>query len=122
MLKMKKNQKGFTLIEVLLVVVILGILAAVALPRFMTTKAETELNTCRANLSAINSAAEEYHFKNDAYPSVGTDGLDELLAAGYLPDGIPDCPQDADGDGTDYTITAGTFRAACAINAAEHTL
>jgi len=62
MIMFKKNEKGFTLIEVLLVVVIIGILAVISLPRLMGSKAEAEDNACKANLQLIRTQLEKYRF------------------------------------------------------------
>lgn len=112
MFKMKKNQKGFTLVEVLLVVVILGILAAVALPRFLTTRVESQLRTCQANLSAMNAGIEEYHFMNGGFPA----DLDAITSdTDRFPDGAPVCP--AEGN---YSLNTTTNRAQCDV--ADHVL
>jgi type IV pilus assembly protein PilA len=112
MLTIKRNQKGFTLVEVLLVVVILGILAAVALPRFLTTRDESQLRTCQSNLSAMNGAIEEYQFINGAFPAdisvIRTD-------TARFPDGPPKCPKNGN-----YSLNATTKRANCDV--AGHTL
>ena len=96
MLTRKKNQKGFTLVELLIVVVILGILAAVAIPRFLTTRDEAQLRTCQANLSAINSAVEEYCFQNSV-PAGDTVTIGDVTTADRFPDGIPHCPKTGTG-------------------------
>jgi prepilin-type N-terminal cleavage/methylation domain-containing protein len=101
MFKMKKNQKGFTLVEVLLVVVILGILAAVALPRFLTTRNTSQLRTCQANISAINAAIEEFHFMHGSWP---TDLETDVYISTRFPDGPPQCPA-----GGDYQPRGGAF-------------
>jgi len=108
MLTIKKNQKGFTLVEVLLVVVILGILAAVALPRFLTTRDASQQRTCQSNLSAMNGAIEEYQFMNGAFPTA-TD-LSEVTGTDRFPDGPPKCPKSGD-----YTLNTTTNRAQCSL-------
>jgi prepilin-type N-terminal cleavage/methylation domain-containing protein len=117
MFKMKKNQKGFTLVEVLLVVVILGILAAVALPRFLTTRVESQFRTCQANLSAINGALEEYHFMHGEFPADNATFVSGVLQdLTRFPDGPPQCPADPDelnNDTNDYTMD-GNNRCQCA--------
>jgi MSHA pilin protein MshA len=63
---MKKRQSGFTLIELVIVIVVLGILAAVAFPRFGTVDTDAKVAVTNAYLGAINSAALIYFSKNKA--------------------------------------------------------
>jgi len=110
MFKLKKK-KGFTLVELLIVVVILGILSGVAIPRFMTTRDEAQFRSCQSNLAAINSALDEHCFVHNIQLS-DVDGT--VLAAvlgntDRFPDGVPRCPK----DGSVYYFIAGNNRASC---------
>jgi len=107
MSKLKRRQKGFTLVEVLLIVVILGIIAAIAIPRLMASRAEAQEKTCRTNVADINTALEKYYFDTGAYPADQTAFSALLADTNYFPDGAPVCPS-----GGEYRIK-GTKRARC---------
>ena len=79
-----KKRKGFMLIELLIVVAILGILAAVAIPNFIGMTDEAKVARIQADLSAIGSAAEVYYVKNGRYPSSVKDMVDETGKDGFL--------------------------------------
>lgn len=60
MKKMMGNEKGFTLVEMLIVVIILGILAAVAIPQFGSSTSDAKDATLGSNLSSMRNAVERY--------------------------------------------------------------
>ncbi|MBI5441886.1 MAG: prepilin-type N-terminal cleavage/methylation domain-containing protein [Deltaproteobacteria bacterium] len=73
----RKTQGGFTLVELLIVVVIVGILAAIVIPQFGSSTADAKTSTLQANLSEIRNAVEMYYHQHGAqYPGAvkETDG------------------------------------------------
>lgn len=128
MYNLKKNQKGFSLVELLIVVVILGILASIAVPKFLTTRDESQLRTCQTNMATINYASELYYFANSVkfdptgniiFPAGGSGGPANASAlytavtsdTSFFPDGPPACPV----DGSTYTFLV-TGRTSCSTH------
>jgi len=71
MLNRLKNQKGFTLVELLVVVIILAVLAAVVIPQLRSSSQDAKLSALDSDLSTSRSAIElYYHQHNSAYPGV----------------------------------------------------
>ncbi len=83
------RRKGFTLVELMIVVLILGALAAIAIPRILGGAAAARSNACATNIDMLNSQLELYLANEGAYP-----GTLSILTAdpNYFPDGAPICP------------------------------
>jgi type IV pilus assembly protein PilA len=69
---MKKNQQGFTLIELMIVVAIIGILAAVAIPAYQDYTARAQVSEGMARASAVRTSISEYYTAQGAYPAADT--------------------------------------------------
>lgn len=78
------RRKGFTLIELMIVIVIIGILAAVAIPNFVGMTDEARVARIQADLSTVGSAVEMYYAKNGAYPGSLSDLVGNGEKDGYL--------------------------------------
>ena len=66
-----RNKKGFTLVEILIVVVILGILAAIVIPQFSDASTQSKLSSSRTSLASLRSQIQLYKIQhNDAPPTL----------------------------------------------------
>ena len=91
-LLMNQKNKGFTLMEMLIVVTIIAILAAIVLPRFLTSSASAKSAVHRSDLATINAQLELYYFNTGSFPTAMTN--DAWSAHGvpysnFFPDGVP---------------------------------
>ena len=78
-LNIEKNEKGFTLIEIMIVLAIIGILSAIAVPSFLSYRDKAYDTTARADLKNMMKFLNFYYLENDTYPATS----DDLLAAGF---------------------------------------
>jgi type II secretion system protein G len=84
-----RNRKGLTLIELLIVVIILGALAAIAIPRINASSRTARQNACNTNVDTLNTAIEMYRIDKGDYPgSFATLTADTNY---FSPDDIPAC-------------------------------
>lgn len=77
-LSLFKRSRGFTLIEVMVVVVILGILAAIVVPKIMSRPEQARMVKVKQDILAIQSALNLYKLDNGVYPTT-EQGLDALV-------------------------------------------
>jgi general secretion pathway protein G len=87
MLKLK--QRGFTLLELLVVIVIIGLLAGYVAPRYFSQVGKSEIQVARAQIDALEKALDTYRLENRRYPNA-----EEGLAAigPYLKKAVPNDP------------------------------
>ena len=75
-----KKEKGFTLIELMIVIAIIGLLIAIVIPDLLKTREQSEIESCRASLRGVQSALELYYTHYKYYPQK----MLQLITEGYL--------------------------------------
>jgi len=88
-MKINTSRKaGFTLVEIMIVVAIIGLLAAIAIPNFVKARNTSQANACINNLRQVDSAIQQWALENSATDSTA------LTAAvwDYIKGGQPSCP------------------------------
>lgn len=78
------NRKGFTLIELMIVVVIIGILSSIAIPKFTSIKDQANEAACRCNMRSLGSAEALYYAQYSMYGSVGNLAGSETMGNAHL--------------------------------------
>ncbi|ARD24261.1 MULTISPECIES: type II secretion system major pseudopilin GspG [Shewanella] len=101
-MQVNRKQRGFTLLEVMVVIVILGILASMVVPNLMGNKDKADLQKAVSDIVALENALDMYRLDNSVYPTTDQ-GLDALVQKptsspeprNYRPDGyLKRLPQD----------------------------
>src|SRR6202451_3739877 len=80
---MKSNtarKAGFTLVEIMIVVAIIGLLAAIAIPNFMRARSKSQQNTCINNLRQIDSAINEWAIETGQLTGASIGGVSVISA------------------------------------------
>ena len=107
MIKMRKalkGEKGFTLIELMIVVAIIGILAAIAIPNFLRFQMKAKAAESRANLQAINNAQRSYYGDRDSFLACAISPTDGVVGKSKIDWQNGDGSFDNDNDDTDGLV------------------
>lgn len=85
-MKLQRSQQGFTLIEVMVVIVILGILSALVVPNILGRAGDARVQAAKSEIAAISQALDMYKLDNSVYPTTDQ-GLQALVTK---PSGSPE--------------------------------
>ena len=119
-----RNKAGFTLVEIMIVVAVIGLLAAIAIPNFVRARTTSQTNACLNNLRQIDGAKQQWALEFGA-PTNARPGIAELQP--YLGRGVngslPSCPMDSqDTFSTSYQVGNVSIVPVCRIDPTDHTL
>jgi len=118
---MKKAQGGFTLIELVVVMVILGILAAVALPKFVDMGTQARVAKMNGAMGAVKSASALVHAKYLAQGSTGTVPIEGNTTGLTLVNGYPAAADIASAAGLDSNFTVSNASGVATIKESNST-
>ena len=86
-MKLFRQAKGFTLVEIMIVVAIIGILIAIAVPGFIRARSQSRMKSCQENLTKIDGAKEQFALENNKKPGdavTQANLVDPAGGTGYL--------------------------------------
>ena len=110
----KKMMKGFTLIEIMIVVAIIAVLAAVAIPSFAKYMKRSAAGACQTTRESIKKAAYTYSADNNGTSTIALTDLYKADGSGYLVE-LPHCP-----DGGEYTISKDADSGVITVSCTKH--
>ena len=112
------RKSGFTLVEIMIVVAIIGLLAAIAIPNFIKARTTSQMNACINNLRQVDGAIQQWALENkkDTAASVGFTDISSYLKNSVI------CPSGGTTFGNSYTISDVATKPTCQKVSSSHKL
>jgi prepilin-type N-terminal cleavage/methylation domain-containing protein len=118
------RKSGFTLVEIMIVVAIIGLLAAIAIPNFVRARTTAQMNACINNLRQIDGAKQQWALENKAGQAAVPAATDIQPYLGRGTGGtLPKCPADSSQTfATSYSVNSLQAVPVCRIVTSSHIL
>ncbi len=112
----QSGRRGFTLVEIMIVVLIIGILLSIAVPNYIKARESSRAKSCIANLKTIDAAKEQWSMENKKVAG-DTAGFSDLVGTDKYIKSTPECPS-----GGTYTIAGLGTDPSCSRSTDGHTM
>lgn len=119
-----RHETGFTLVEIMIVVAIIGLLATIAIPNYINSRRAAQMSVCISNLRSINGAKQQWALEQRKVNSDTPQGSDLQPYLGETAAGsLPTCPLDGQRTfATSYSPQSVEEKPLCLIVSATHVL
>jgi len=117
-MKLERRAAGFTLVEIMIVVAIIGLLASIAIPNFIHSREVSQRKACVGNLRQLEGAVQTWALEKRKYNGDSIDSVQLFGANNYIKS-VPQCP----GGGTYRYFNVGDpVHVSCTLGVIGHTL